>query len=583
MTTDWILIRRAAAELERALRGLRVVETGELDDGRTALRFAGRGRSAPITLAIDAFGSPPLVTLDASELALRSDPGWLRTAGTTLRTMRLTAVSARHGDRVIVLTFGSASRFGVEAEARLVLELVPRYGNVVVLRDRLVVAAAKQFSPAENEARSVQTGLPYEPPPLPSAVLDDAGFVAAVAAAGEPGGWARALGGAVPLLPRLLAGSVAAEIGARTFGSAAELAAALRRRADEVLAEALAAADATGELFAYVDAGGASEAVHVVPLAQFAASTSLRPASLLEFFAAGRAGALRAQLGGATQRRRAALSARIERRARATSAEVARVDAQLADVAGRERAREIGDALFTHLNEVATGAASFVPPTRPDLVIALDPELDAKANAQRYYARYRKAADALPHLELRRAALTARLAALDELAFEVERADGMTLVDLERDLDRLEGRTVRAGRAAAATQGKRRAPLRIERASGARIYVGRSPLENVEVTFTIGRPDDLWFHARGIPGSHVVLQPPPGADPTDDDLDAAAHLAAAHSKARANPRVDVDYTERKHVRKQRGAGPGLVWYTHARTRVGLPAAAEPELQPMRAR
>jgi predicted ribosome quality control (RQC) complex YloA/Tae2 family protein len=580
MTTDWILIRRAAAELARALRGLRVVETGELDDGRTALRFAGRGRDAPITLAVDAFGSPPLVTLDGSELALRSDPGWLRTVGTTLRTMRLTAVTARHGDRVLVLTFGSASRFGVEAEARLVLELVPRYGNIVLLRDRLVVAAAKQFSPAENEARAVQTGMPYEPPPLPATALDDAAFVASVAAATDPRGWSRALGGVVPLLPRLLAGSVSAEIGARSFASAADRAAALHRRAIEVLAVSEAAADATDDLYAYADAHGAIEAVHVVPLAQFASSSCVRPAALLELFAADRAGARLAQLGGATQRRRTSLNARIERRARSTAAEAGRVDAQLADVAGRERARESGDALFTHLNEVPPGAESFAPPTSPDLVIALDPDLDAKANAQRYYARYRKAADALPHLELRRAALTARLVALDELAFEVERADAMTLADLERDLDRLEGRTVRS---APSTQGRRRAPLRIERASGARIYVGRSPLENVEVTFTIGRPDDLWFHARGIPGSHVVLQPPPGADPSEDDLDAAAHLAAAHSKARANPRVDIDYTERKHVRKQRGAGPGLVWYTHARTRVGLPAVADAQLQPTRAR
>ena len=110
---------------------------------------------------------------------------------------------------------------------------------------------------------------------------------------------------------------------------------------------------------------------------------------------------------------------------------------------------------------------------------------------------------------------------------------------------------------------------------GARIYVGRSPRENVEVTFKIARPDDLWFHARGIPGSHVVLQTAPGSAPSADDLAAAADLAATHSKARNAPRVDIDYTERKYVRKQRDAGPGMVWYTNARTRVGRPTAAAP--------
>ena len=93
------------------------------------------------------------------------------------------------------------------------------------------------------------------------------------------------------------------------------------------------------------------------------------------------------------------------------------------------------------------------------------------------------------------------------------------------------------------------------------------------MTFKIARPDDLWFHARGIPGSHVVLQTAPGGEPLDDDLAAAADLAATHSKARNAPRVDIDYTERKYVRKQRDAGPGMVWYTNARTRVGSPDPA----------
>ncbi len=101
--------------------------------------------------------------------------------------MRLGSVRARRGDRVLVLTFGTASRFGVESEFRLVLELVPRYGNVVLLRERVVVAAAKQFSPAENEARSVQVGLPYEPPPLPKPSLDFAGFTPALEGARRQG------------------------------------------------------------------------------------------------------------------------------------------------------------------------------------------------------------------------------------------------------------------------------------------------------------------------------------------------------------------------------------------------------------
>lgn len=580
MTTDWILIRRVAAELERALRGGRVTDAGLLDDGRVAIRFGGlraaggdaaaEGEASKprrsVTLAIDAFGSPPIVTLEDVELALAVDPGWLRTAGTALRGMRLSAVRARPADRVLVLTFGTASRFGVESESRLVLELVPRYGNVVLLRDRIVVAAAKQFSPAENETRSVQIGLPYEPPPLPAPRLDFPAFNRALEEAPDAGVRARALGGYLPELPRLLAASLVAEAERSAPSSAAVLAGALDERARTLLAAVAAGAYDRGDVHVYRDARGAIAAAHVVPLAQCAELAHERAPLLLPVFVEARSSALRAQRGDATERRREALQTRIAKRTRATGDELAAVAARIADAAERDRLRASGDALYTHAPEIAPGTTSFVPPTNPELTIALDPELDAKENGQRYYARYRKAADAVPHLERRREALAARREALEVLAFEAERADPPTLPELEADLDALEGRTPQRRSAPV----RRRAPLRLDRPSGARIYVGRSPRENVEVTFRIARPDDLWFHARGIPGSHVVLQSAPGGAPEDDDLDAAAHLAATYSKARNAPRVDIDYTERKHVRKQRDAGPGLVWYTNARTRVGVP-------------
>ncbi len=566
MTTDWILMRRAAAELDRALRGARVTDAGLLDDGRLALRFGG-GRRGTMTLAIDPFGSPPLVTLESADPAIGAEPGWLRTIGTALRGQRLSGLRARRGDRVLGLTFGSTSRFGVASESRLVLELVPRYGNVVLVRDRVVVAAAKQFSPADNPTRAVQIGMAYEPPPLPAATLDFAAFSRALEAAGDAAARARALGGYLPELPRLLALSAATE--GETTRAATGLAAWLDARARALLAEAESAADGAEPVHVYRVGTGAVAAAHVVPLAQEAASIEERVPLLLDVFAETRSSALRLNRGDAVERRRGALLGRIAKRARAAAGELEATIAKLDAAADRDRLRESGDALYTHVHEIPADATTFVPPTNPALTIALEPELGAKENAQRYYARYRKAADALPHLERRRELLVARRDALDVLAFEAERADASTLPELEADLDALEGRA--APRASRPPSAKRRAPLRLDRPSGARIYVGRSPRENAEVTFTLARPDDLWFHARGIPGSHVVLQPPSGRAPDEADLDAAADLAATHSKAKNAPRVEIDYTERKYVRKQRGAGPGLVWYTDARTRVGRPA------------
>lgn len=527
MVTDWILIRRAAAELERELHGARVSDAGLLDDARFGIRFGGR-RSGDVVLAIDVFGSPPLPSLEQTELSIAGDPGWSRSLATVLRGLRLSAVRSRPGDRVLVLDFGTTSRFGVASGVRLVAELIPRFGNLVLLRGGLVIAAAKQFSPAENEARSVGVGGPYRPPPL-----------------ADP---AR--------VPKLLADSLAAAGGASP------------ERAAALLAAATEAADGTAPVHVYRERG-ALVAAHVVPLAQYAALESATAPALLPLFTEARATSVGRRASDAGERRRTALRNRIERRLRDTVAEIAQVTARRDDAAGREALRAAGDALHTYGHTIPAGAASFLPPGS-ETAIALDPLVDAKANAARYFTRYRKAADALPHLERRLAALDAKRASFEQLAFDAERGDAATLVDVAAELDRLDGRPSVAPRSAARNA---RAPLRIERPSGARIFVGRSPRENVEVTFRIARPDDLWFHARGIPGSHVILQPPPGTAPEAADLDCAADYAALHSRARNAPRVEVDFTERKNVRKQRDAAPGMVWYTNARSRVGRPEAA----------
>src|SRR5665213_2239471 len=164
MVTDWILIRRAAGELERELRGGRVTDAGLLDDGRFGIRIGGRRAGGDIVLAVDIFGSPPLVTLEREELSIAGDPGWSRSIATALRGLRLSEVHTRPGDRVLVLDFGTTSRFGVTSGVKLVAELIPRFGNLLLLRDGVLIAAAKQFSPAENEARSVGVGGPYRPP-----------------------------------------------------------------------------------------------------------------------------------------------------------------------------------------------------------------------------------------------------------------------------------------------------------------------------------------------------------------------------------------------------------------------------------
>ena len=95
-------------------------------------------------------------------------------------------------------------------------------------------------------------------------------------------------------------------------------------------------------------------------------------------------------------------------------------------------------------------------------------------------------------------------------------------------------------------------------AEGWTALVGRTDADNDALSLKVARPEDWWFHVRGMPGSHVVLQGPPGAEAGRDLLKQAAAIAAWHSKAREGGLVAVSGTRARYVTKPRGAKPGTV-------------------------
>jgi predicted ribosome quality control (RQC) complex YloA/Tae2 family protein len=94
------------------------------------------------------------------------------------------------------------------------------------------------------------------------------------------------------------------------------------------------------------------------------------------------------------------------------------------------------------------------------------------------------------------------------------------------------------------------------------VLVGRTDADNDYLSFRLARPEDWWFHVRGMPGSHVILQGPPGAEPDRQTLERAAAIAAYHSKARNAGVVPVSGTRARDVTKPRGAKAGTVQIRH---------------------
>lgn len=499
------MLQRLGEELDRALRGARIRSVGRTPDGRFGLGVTAG------TVAIDAFGPTPLVTL-AGELPLAREAGWVRTMADALEGLRIEGVRSRRGDRLIAFECSARSRFGVESGYRLVAELVPRFGNVLLLKDDTIVSAAKTFTRAENARRAIAVGEAYEPPPLPAA-------------------------------PRVLAPP-----------------------APEGTAPAEATADSG--IYAYWD-DGHLVAAYVAPLEEFTTLRLTREPALLPLLSRAAGVATDERSAQAFEARRAALRQRVEKRAQVLALERAALVRQRDDANARDDLRTAGDLLYAHAHEIPRGAASFAPPGEPDRRIELDPQLDAKGNAGALFRRYRKAVAKSEHARARLDELDGDLSFAGDLLWELERGDADTLADVTEAVERLERRKARTPRR---TQ-RRGKPLEVRLSDEARIYVGRSPRGNAELTFRLARPGDLWFHARNTPGAHVVLHIDSGRAPSEAELERAASLAAYHSKARASERVDVDFTERKFVRRRQNAPPGLVWYTNARTIAAAPMPA----------
>jgi predicted ribosome quality control (RQC) complex YloA/Tae2 family protein len=259
----------------------------------------------------------------------------------------------------------------------------------------------------------------------------------------------------------------------------------------------------------------------------------------------------------------AAARQKAERRLAVLASESARA-------AEAERLRSAGELIYAHLWQIEPGQTSLdVDGTS----ISLNPGLTANENAQAYFERYRKAQSAGAQLPGLVEESRAEIAYLDQLATLITQAPGFS------ELEALAAEWTEQAAPDPATRPRKNAAPRRPRAlvdaKGNSVYVGRSGRQNELVTFDIAGPDDTWLHARGVGGSHVVVRWRSADDAgSADTIEAAAALAAWYSAARDSGHVEVDVAPRRHVRKIKGAGPGMVTYRNERTIRVEPAPEE---------
>ncbi|HEU8805521.1 TPA: Rqc2 family fibronectin-binding protein PavA [Streptococcus pneumoniae] len=228
-----------------------------------------------------------------------------------------------------------------------------------------------------------------------------------------------------------------------------------------------------------------------------------------------------------------------------------------------EEFRQKGELLTTFLHQVPNDQDQVILDnyyTNQPIMIALDKALTPNQNAQRYFKRYQKLKEAVKYLTDLIEETKATILYLESVETVLNQAGLEEIAEIREEL-------IQTGfiRRRQREKIQKRKKLEQYLASDGKtiIYVGRNNLQNEELTFKMARKEELWFHAKDIPGSHVVISG--NLDPSDAVKTDAAELAAYFSQGRLSNLVQVDMIEVKKLNKPTGGKPGFVTYTGQKT------------------
>lgn len=233
---------------------------------------------------------------------------------------------------------------------------------------------------------------------------------------------------------------------------------------------------------------------------------------------------------------------------------------QLQDTQNRDKYKVYGELINTYGYHLEPGSKELTCLnyyTNGEITIPLDPTKTPLENAQKYFAKYNKQKrtfEALSELIEETA---------DDIQYLESISNALDIALTEDDLAQIKEELMQTGYVRRKFTKKKvkltSKPMHFLSSDGYHMYVGKNNLQNDELTFNFANGNDWWFHAKGTAGSHVIVKTN-GDELPDRTFEEAGRLAAYYSKNRGNDKVEIDYIEKKHVKKPNGAKPGFVVY-----------------------
>ena len=481
----------------------------------------------------------------------------------------LFSVEQMEFDRVVKLTFNTRDEMGFECQRFIIAELMGKYSNLIFLdNDMKITAALKTVDFTTSSLRQVIPGMKYELPPVqdkkdPRHIRDEE-FVALADEYPQEKGADKFITSTFLGISTTLAREIVYRTSGQYDASVAQCdGRALLREFQNVISVINSEKYTPSVVY---DNGNPIE-YSFIPLTFYGKDTEVRIfdtiSEALDAFFADRDREQRVK-------QRAADILRMLTNAEARL--IKKIDSQekeLADCEKGEKYKKLGDLITANMYLLKRGDRSVEvidydtwSDEKQDferVIIELDEKLLPASNAQRYYKLYNKSKTA--RVELDKQIKIAKA----ELQYVYSVFDSLTKAETAADLSEIRDELYRSGYAskmkgyAASKKEHRPLPIEFKSTNGYRILCGKNNYQNEYITHKIAEKHDYWFHAKNVPGSHVLLITN-GEEPPERDFTDACEIAAYYSKASKGQQVSVDYLLCKGVKKVPGAKPGFVVY-----------------------
>lgn len=566
MALDGIVIAALVQELRRTLLGGHIQKIAMPENNELLLTIKNNASQHRLLISCEA--ALPLLYLQCeNKPSPLTAPGFAMLLRKHIGSGKITAIEQLGLERIVRIETTQLNELGDIAPRALYVELMGKYSNIIFTDKNNVILDSMRRVPASvSSLREVLPGRPYFVPEKlqktnPLSLTEETFAAALAAASGLP--LDRALSAAFSGISSLAAQDI-------LYRASIDPRAGFSDLQSEETVRLFAIFDSVIEK---VRSGQFSPVMYLkdelpvefaaLPLAMLEAEgISLRAydsmSELLYSYYSLRAESARMRQKSADLRR--LVQNHLERSQRKRILQ----EKQLADSQKKEKYRVYGDLLNTYAFQVPSGADSFVAENFYDdnkpLRIPLDKNLTPAENAKKYFDRYAK---------LKRTELAVGQELEKTVQEEAHLASVLTALELateESDLAEIreELAAFQYVKRQRPPKGKRPQkiqshPLHFRSSDGFDIYVGKNNYQNEELTFKVASGSDWWFHAKGMPGSHVIVKAN-GQELPDRCFEEAAALAAYYSKGRDQDKVEIDYLQRRNVKKVNGAPPGFVIY-----------------------